>query len=49
MKEVKKAVNLLEKNGLNRKKLTVLHCNSAYPTPIDNVNLKAINKYKKMS
>lgn len=46
MKEVKKAVNLLEKNGLKRNKLTVLHCNSAYPTPIDNVNLNAITSIK---
>ena len=42
MKEIKKAFNLLKKSGLSKNKLTILHCNSAYPTPINNVNLKAM-------
>ena len=47
MKEIKKAVDLLKKSGLKKEKLTVLHCNSAYPTPINNVNLNALKNIKK--
>lgn len=44
--EVKNAVKFLFKNGLNKKNLTVMHCNSAYPTPINDVNLLAIKYIK---
>ncbi len=45
--EIEKAVKLLINNGINRKKLTVLHCNTEYPTPFSDANLKAINTIKK--
>ena len=38
---------MLKKSGLKKEKLTVLHCNSAYPTPINNVNLNALKNIKK--
>ena len=38
--EIEKAVKLLINNGINRKKLTVLHCNTEYPTPYNDVNLR---------
>ncbi len=47
MQEIKKTIDLLKKNGLKKEKLTVLHCNSAYPTPINNINLNAIKTIKK--
>lgn len=41
MQEVKDAVNVLKNNGT--KNITVLHCNTEYPTPMECVNLKAMN------
>jgi len=40
--EVESAVNCLCQAGLDRTDLTILHCNSAYPTPYQDVNLKAM-------
>lgn len=43
IQEVENAVNLLEKYGLNTKqKLTLLICNTAYPTPAEDVNLASM-------
>ena len=42
MSEVKRAIEILEKSGLTRRNLTVLHCNTEYPTPMEDVNLKAM-------
>mgnify|MGYP001158133886 CR=1 FL=1 len=48
LEEVSRAVKILNKAGTQKNKITVLHCNSEYPTPFENVNLKAMNtiKYK---
>ncbi len=40
--EIEIALETLYKNNLQKDKITVLHCNSAYPTPMEDVNLKAI-------
>ena len=40
MDEIKVALNVLKKNGAG--KITVLHCNTEYPTPFSDVNLKAM-------
>ncbi len=40
--EVESAIHVLEKYGLLRDKITVLHCNTEYPTPMRDVNLKAM-------
>jgi len=42
LKEVKIAVNLLIKSGTPKNKITVLHCNTEYPTPFNDVNLLAM-------
>lgn len=42
MNEVKAAVDVLKDNGTDD--ITLLHCNSQYPTPISDVNLLAIVK-----
>lgn len=33
---------MLVKNGTTKKNITVLHCNTEYPTPMVDVNLKAM-------
>ena len=40
--EIKSAVNVLYSAGLKKKDLTILHCNTEYPTPMVDVNLRAI-------
>lgn len=40
MNEVKEAVKILKENGA--KEVSVLHCNTQYPTPIKDVNLNAM-------
>jgi len=40
--EIEAALNVLIKNGVERQQLTVLHCNTEYPTPMHDVNLKAM-------
>ena len=40
LEEVKEAINILNKYG--EKNITVLHCNTEYPTPMEDVNLMAI-------
>ena len=45
-KDLKFLIKFLIENGLNKKNLIVLHCNSAYPTPFDDVNLLSMFKIK---
>lgn len=42
LREVSSAVATLMSNGLSKKDLTILHCNTEYPTPMRDVNLKAM-------
>jgi N,N'-diacetyllegionaminate synthase len=42
LKEVKDALNVLEESGISKSKITVLHCNTEYPTPMEDVNLNAM-------
>lgn len=42
LEEVKAAIAVLLGEKLNKKKITVLHCNTEYPTPMEDVNLKAM-------
>jgi N,N'-diacetyllegionaminate synthase len=41
--EIEEAILVLEKYGCSRERITVLHCNTEYPTPMEDVNLKAMN------
>ena len=43
LQEVKDAVEVIEKEGVDRNQITVLHCNTEYPTPMEDVNLLAMN------
>ena len=40
--EVQEAVNVLTVNGVDKEVITVLHCNTEYPTPFQDVNLRAM-------
>ncbi len=43
MDEIKAAMNVLYENGISKEDITVLHCNTEYPTPMEDVNLKAMH------
>ncbi len=45
LEEVRRAVKVLKESG--SKEITVLHCNTEYPTPYTDVNLKAMCTLKK--
>jgi N,N'-diacetyllegionaminate synthase len=40
--EIKQALDVLVKFGLNKETISILHCNTEYPTPMKDVNLKAM-------
>ena len=42
MEELKEALNVLLNAGLTKEDITILHCNTEYPTPFEDVNLKAM-------
>ena len=46
MKEIGDALLILEQTGLPRAQITVLHCTTEYPTPMDEVNLRAMNSIR---
>ena len=42
MDEIKAAFEVLIANGVKKENITILHCNTEYPTPMEDVNLKAM-------
>lgn len=40
--EIETAIEILEKSGLNRNEISVLHCTTEYPAPLSEVNLRAM-------
>ena len=46
IQEIDNAIEVLVKHGLQRDKLILLHCNSEYPSPYGDLNLKAIKSMK---
>jgi N,N'-diacetyllegionaminate synthase len=42
MQEIEAALNVFLENGLDKNDITILHCNTEYPTPMQDVNLKAM-------
>src|SRR5690606_20866268 len=40
--EIEAAITVIEQAGTNRKNITVLHCTTEYPTPMEDVNLLAM-------
>lgn len=47
MDDISAAMNVLCKNGVERNLITILHCNTEYPTPYKDVNLLAMQQIKK--
>lgn len=46
--EVARAVDILEKGGIPRADISLLHCNTQYPTPMDDVNLRAMETLRSL-
>ncbi|MBY0452731.1 MAG: N-acetylneuraminate synthase [Bdellovibrionaceae bacterium] len=42
--EIETALKVLVEAGADQNQITVLHCNTEYPTPMSDVNLKAMNQ-----
>ncbi len=42
LREIEDALNILTEAGTPKENMTVLHCNTEYPTPIEDVNLHAM-------
>lgn len=47
MQEVKDTIEVLTKHGADKNSITVLHCNTEYPTPMQDVNLLAMQSMQK--
>jgi N,N'-diacetyllegionaminate synthase len=47
MEEISAALNVLIDCGINKNQITILHCNTEYPTPMSDVNLLAMLHIKK--
>ena len=47
MNEIGQAIKVLEKNGTSKKKIIVMQCNTEYPTPLEDVNLRAMHSIQK--
>jgi len=45
--EIESALNILEDSGTSRNRISVLHCTTAYPAPMSDVNLKAMLNIQK--
>ena len=46
LSDIKAAYKVLEDNGIRKDQITILHCNTEYPTPYEDVNLKAMAALK---
>lgn len=42
LNEISDAIEVLLQQGITKEMLTILHCNTEYPTPMEDVNLKAM-------
>jgi N,N'-diacetyllegionaminate synthase len=47
MKEISNALLVFIKSGILKEKITILHCNTEYPTPMEDVNLQAMLSIQK--
>jgi N-acetylneuraminate synthase/N,N'-diacetyllegionaminate synthase len=45
-KDIESAINVLLEFGTKKDQLTILHCNTEYPTPMEDVNLHAMTSIK---
>lgn len=42
MEDIEAAINVFLKENISKENITILHCNTEYPTPMGDVNLKAM-------
>ena len=42
MEDIRQALTVLIDNGITKEMITILHCNTEYPTPMEDVNLNAM-------
>lgn len=47
MNEIRESIRVLEKFGQNPQNITLLHCTTQYPAPLEDVNLLAMTEMKK--
>ena len=47
MDEIKEALDIFLKEGMSKEKITILHCTTAYPCPLSEVNLHAMKAIQK--
>jgi N,N'-diacetyllegionaminate synthase len=48
LQEIKDAIDVFEKHQISKNDITILHCNTEYPTPMQDVNLLAMNTIQKI-
>lgn len=46
LQDVSEAISVLCDNGLRKEQISLLHCNTEYPTPFEDVNLLAMNELR---
>lgn len=46
LKEIKDALDVMTEAGMELSDITVLHCNTEYPTPMEDVNLRAMHNIR---
>jgi N-acetylneuraminate synthase len=46
IEEIGEAIDILIENKITKEDITILHCNTDYPTPMNDVNLLAMNSIK---
>ncbi|EGL9133901.1 N-acetylneuraminate synthase, partial [Salmonella enterica] len=48
IEEIKLSLKVFSDNGISPENITILHCNTEYPTPFEDVNLNTICGFKKI-
>lgn len=46
MEEIEESIAVMCSNGLTKNQITLLHCNTEYPTPMQDVNLRAMQQIR---
>lgn len=46
LEEIGRAIDVLTSDGITKNMITIMHCNSEYPTPFEDVNLMALRQLK---
>lgn len=49
LNEISDAMKILTDNGIQRKDIALLHCNTQYPTPMADVNLRAMEQLRSLN